>query len=295
MPGLWDKYDRAWCDEHKCFPSVMYLGPDEDSHHWWTVQRAIASWQERDTPKIGLLGRDHYHEHGQVVELAQLMRESPSLVPLIETIFPREGNHSGVDIRQKGRGEILVLNTVGPRQLQKISAFLYTHDYAVTEADVRSVQCASGPTCQTCMNYLRLLNFHLDVFQAAGEVGMPGLQLVAMGKFLRVMESASERVLLTITREVYRRRWPTDEMHPERYQLQHPNLGLVSSDYRADLIVPACTRFLLQLQIRRDMVLAAGRWPPPETEQVEARMDLLRKTLPWFDRHMKFWEARIRV
>lgn len=287
-----DKYDRAWCDEHQHFPDVMFLGPNEGYDHWWAVQKAVASWRSPNTAKITLLADDNVHEDGQVVEFSQLMSESPHLARFIETYFPRDDD--GILLNPK-HGESMRLATVRPRQLRKISEFLYTNDYCVTEDDVRSVQGVHGPTCKTCLNYLRLLNFHLDVFQAGRDVDMPGLQLVALERFMRVMDSASERVLLNIVREVYQRRWPTDERNEELYRLRDPAVGIVSHDHRADLVVPTCTRFLVQLRIRRDMVVGAGRVPSREVDEVQYRMDLLRKTVPGFDWHMQCLEGRYRI
>lgn len=284
LPFSWDKHDRSCCDEHKYFPSVLFLGPNESYDHWLAVQNAVASWQEQNSARITLLANDNMYANTRAVELSQLMNESRHLARYIEKNFPR-GRH-------EAHGQTMRLPpTFGPRQLQKMSEYLYTNDYAVTEDDVRSVQ-VHGPTCKTCLNYLRVLNFHLDVFQAAQDVEMPGLQLVAMESFLRVMESASETVLRNIVREVYKRRWPTDEWNRKSYQLHHPAMGLLSHDYRADMVVPTCGQFLVKLQTRRDMIVSAGRVPPPVADEVKLRMDLLRQTLPTFDWHMQYFEYK---
>ncbi|KAK5797379.1 hypothetical protein VI817_003670 [Penicillium citrinum] len=220
------------------------------------------------------------------VQKSDIFRESSLLTEAITT----QQNHHPVN-------GISLDVPVFPVHLKYLRQFFYTGDYAVEAPDVMNfpIDRKSHPNgCKSCVNHLRLLNFHLSMFYAARYLGMETLELLAMNRITAAMEHATPTVLRYIVQDVY-------QIEPMSPKSLNPSLYSLAdwSDYRPILVLPAIMNHIRHhypaIETHYDSVVFG-----PDGQRIETvragwsdgdRFSAIRKKLPVFDQHLRWAEA----
>ncbi|KAJ5272356.1 hypothetical protein N7478_007481 [Penicillium angulare] len=246
-----------WHDLETC--RNVFLGPNEGPVHAEVVRSARQRGFQSSPPDL------YIAVGGQMEKIhrTQLMLESPDL----QKFYTKHADWHTIRLK----------DPVDPCHLSKIANYLYAKDYAVFPTDIFAIPTGfkgRETNCRRCDEFLRLLNFHFSLFQAARYMHIEGLELLAIKKLNGVLEVSPLAVLRRAIDLVYGYK---PFVHPGRndvYGIAH------FIDYREHFVLPAVMYFM-----RRE-------WAELESANP---LSFLRKDLPGFVDPIRSFEDLIRM